>query len=79
MLAVILLILRLLTLQKLSLLLEKGCVERRRDEQDKRVTKAVLTKQGHEMMERIFPEHAATINSTFAVLTDEELAILLLL
>jgi MarR family 2-MHQ and catechol resistance regulon transcriptional repressor len=57
-------------------LVEKGCVERRRDEQDKRVTKAVLTKQGHEMMERIFPEHAATINSTFAVLTDEELAIL---
>ncbi|MCG7338051.1 MarR family transcriptional regulator [Staphylococcus sp. ACRSN] len=57
-------------------LVEKGYVERRRDQQDKRVTKAVITEQGHKMMASIFPEHAETLTSTFSVLTDEELEIL---
>lgn len=55
---------------------EKGFVIRIRNEQDKRVTNASLTDQGHALMGDIFPEHAATLTSTFSVLTDEEMTTL---
>lgn len=56
-------------------LVKKGYVTRRQDEQDKRITYAVLTESGHELMERIFPQHVETIEKAFSILDDEELAI----
>lgn len=55
---------------------EKGCVVRQRNEKDKRVTNALLTDQGRDMMDTIFPAHASTLESTFSVLTDEEISVL---
>lgn len=55
---------------------EKGCVVRQRNENDKRVTNASLTDKGRSMMDEIFPDHASTLESTFSVLTDEEITVL---
>ncbi|MBN6094125.1 MarR family transcriptional regulator [Staphylococcus saprophyticus] len=55
---------------------EKGCVVRQRNEKDKRVTNASLTDKGLSMMDEIFPDHASTLESTFSVLTDEEITVL---
>lgn len=55
---------------------EKGCVIRRRNNKDKRVTNASLTEKGRTMMDQIFPEHAETLESTFSVLTDAEITTL---
>lgn len=55
---------------------EKGCVRRQRDEHDKRVTNASLTEKGYAMMDEIFPDHASTLESTFSVLTNDELTVL---
>ncbi|MDW4388886.1 MarR family transcriptional regulator [Staphylococcus saprophyticus] len=55
---------------------EKGCVVRQRNEKDKRVTNASLTDKGRSMMDEIFPNHASTLESTFSVLTDEEITVL---
>ena len=55
---------------------EKGCVVRQRNEKDKRVKNASLTDKGRSMMDEIFPDHASTLESTFSVLTDEEITVL---
>lgn len=55
---------------------EKGCVVRQRNEKDKRVTNASLTDKGRSMMDEIFPDHASTLESTFSVLTNEEITVL---
>ncbi|RIO33560.1 MarR family winged helix-turn-helix transcriptional regulator [Staphylococcus saprophyticus] len=55
---------------------EKGCVVRQRNEKDKRVTNASLTDKGRSTMDEIFPDHASTLESTFSVLTDEEITVL---
>jgi len=55
---------------------EKGCIVRQRNEKDKRVTNASLTDKGRSMMDEIFPDHASTLESTFSVLTDEEITVL---
>jgi len=55
---------------------EKGCVIRQRNEKDKRVTNALLTDKGRELMDKIFPAHASTLEDTFLVLTDEEITVL---
>lgn len=52
---------------------EKGCVTRIRNQQDKRIINASLTQQGRHIMDEIFPKHAETIQSTFSILTEEEL------
>ena len=52
---------------------EKGCVTCIRNQQDKRIINASLTQQGRRIMDEIFPKHAETIQSTFSILTDEEL------
>lgn len=57
-------------------LVKKGYVRRRQDTKDKRITYAVLTDEGHKLMENIFPKHAETIANAFSILDDEELAIL---
>lgn len=55
---------------------EKGCVTRIRNQQDKRIINASLTEHGRHIMDEIFPKHAETIQSTFSILTDEELVTL---
>lgn len=55
---------------------EKGCIVRQRNEKDKRVTNASLTDKGRSLMDEIFPDHASTLESTFSVLTDEEITVL---
>lgn len=52
---------------------EKGCLNRKRDEIDKRVFNASLTDKGQQLMECIFPQHAETIKTAFDMLTDDEL------
>jgi MarR family 2-MHQ and catechol resistance regulon transcriptional repressor len=54
----------------------KGYVIRIRNVQDKRVTNASLTEAGCTLMNEIFPKHAATLESTFSILSDEELTTL---
>lgn len=56
-------------------LVKKAYVTRRQDTEDKRITYAVLTEKGHELMEQIFPQHAETIEKAFSTLDNEELAI----
>src|SRR5699024_8961998 len=52
----------------------KGYVVRIRNIEDKRVTNASITEEGHVLMNDIFLEHAATFESTFTVSSNEELA-----
>ncbi|GGI03640.1 MAG TPA: MarR family transcriptional regulator [Staphylococcus sp.] len=56
-------------------LVKKAYVARRQDTEDKRITYAVLTEKGHMLMDKIFPQHAETIEKAFSILDDEELAI----
>lgn len=57
-------------------LVKKGYVIRRQNPKDKRVIYAVLTEKGHELMCKIFPLHAKTIEKVFSSLSDEELTVL---
>lgn len=52
---------------------KKNLVERKVNENDRRVTLVSLTTEGQEMMESIFPQHTEIINELFGGLTDEEL------
>ena len=52
---------------------EKGFVCRRSCPNDRRVTYAVLTSEGQQLMERIFPAHEQKINEIFEVLTEQEM------
>ncbi|MBI2506495.1 MAG: MarR family transcriptional regulator [Candidatus Latescibacteria bacterium] len=53
--------------------LEKlGLVERRRDSEDRRVVTVHLTPEGRSLIERIFPEHVATIMEEMEVLDGGE-------
>ncbi|UDI77490.1 MarR family transcriptional regulator [Staphylococcus taiwanensis] len=56
-----------------SQLEEKGWIIRAKDPSDKRVFNATLTDKGQAFMAEIFPQHAATLEQAFSVLTDEEL------
>lgn len=56
-----------------SQLEEKGWIIRAKDPSDKRVFNATLTDKGQAFMEEIFPQHAATLEQAFSVLTDDEL------
>ena len=51
---------------------EKGFVCRRSCPKDRRVTYAVLTSKGQQLMEVIFPAHEDKINEIFEVLTEQE-------
>ncbi|MCI2948776.1 MarR family transcriptional regulator, 2-MHQ and catechol-resistance regulon repressor [Staphylococcus caledonicus] len=55
---------------------EKGWIIRDKDSCDKRVYNATLTDKGQQFMAKIFPQHAATLEEAFSVLTDEELTTL---
>ena len=50
----------------------KGLVERRICEEDRRARYAALTAAGHDLIRRIFPEHAARIEALMSALTPDE-------
>ncbi|MDE0583483.1 MarR family transcriptional regulator [Planococcus sp. A6] len=52
----------------------KGYVEREACKEDRRVTYALLTDDGQELMKRIFPEHERQMDKVFAGLEQEEVA-----
>jgi len=53
---------------------EKKLVERKANEQDRRVTLVSLTKEGFDLMEDIFPQHTDIICELFEGLSDAELS-----
>ncbi len=57
----------------ISNLVERGLVERRRDEEDRRYVKVHLTDEGEELIADLFPEHVQHIKSTFDALDDDEI------
>lgn len=57
----------------ISNLVDRGLVERRRDQEDRRYIKIHLTSEGEELIEDLFPEHVERIRSTFEVLEAEEI------
>lgn len=56
----------------LAKLQDQGFIERRQDENDKRVTKVYLTEKGREHAERCAQMHQAMAADVFSVLTEEE-------
>jgi DNA-binding MarR family transcriptional regulator len=51
---------------------KKGLVQRQMDQQDRRVFQVVLTKQGEEIFEKVFPQHISYFKQRFQSLTTEE-------
>jgi MarR family 2-MHQ and catechol resistance regulon transcriptional repressor len=56
-----------------SNLVERGLVERRRDEEDRRYVKIHLTAEGEDVISDLFPKHVQNIMATFDALEDEEI------
>jgi MarR family 2-MHQ and catechol resistance regulon transcriptional repressor len=56
-----------------SNLVERGLVERRRDEEDRRYVKIHLTAEGEDLIADLFPKHVQNIVDTFDALDDEEI------
>jgi len=54
---------------------ERGLVERRRCDRDRRAYYAHLTEEGSRFVAAIFPEHAQAITEALSVLSEEERAI----
>lgn len=52
---------------------EKRYVSRQACPSDRRVTYAVITEQGKQLMDQIFPEHVKKIEEIFEVASDEEI------
>src|SRR3954454_24101246 len=50
----------------------RGLVTRRRSESDRRAAIVALTPHGHELVDRLFPEHTRRVAATFAVLDEDE-------
>jgi MarR family 2-MHQ and catechol resistance regulon transcriptional repressor len=50
----------------------RGLVRRRRLERDRRAAAVDLTPAGRELVERLFPGHAARVSSAFAALDEHE-------
>ncbi|MGR6541717.1 MarR family winged helix-turn-helix transcriptional regulator [Paenibacillus tundrae] len=51
---------------------KKGLVERKQNPEDKRAFNVILTEQGKELFDEIFPKHAEMISRSFSVISDEE-------
>lgn len=51
---------------------EKGLVQRQMDQQDRRMFKVVLTKEGETVFEKVFPEQILYFKKHFQKLTDQE-------
>lgn len=56
----------------LDTLTRRGLVERRRLASDRRAVEVQLTPLGQELVDRLFPEHTARVQRTFAVLDEDE-------
>ena len=56
-----------------SNLVERGLIERRRDEEDRRYVKIHLTAEGEDVISDLFPKHVQNIMATFDALEDEEI------
>ncbi len=54
-------------------LVDRGLVERRRDQEDRRYIKIHLTSEGGKLIEDLFPEHVERIRLTFEALETEEI------
>jgi MarR family 2-MHQ and catechol resistance regulon transcriptional repressor len=50
----------------------RGLVIRRRLAEDRRAATVALTAAGHELVDRLFPEHTQRVQRAFAVLDDDE-------
>jgi MarR family 2-MHQ and catechol resistance regulon transcriptional repressor len=50
----------------------RGLVIRRRLAEDRRAATVALTGAGHELVDRLFPEHTQRVQRAFAVLDDDE-------
>lgn len=57
----------------ISNLAERGLVERRRDEEDRRFITVHLTEEGRSLIADLFPRHVAQIVETMSVLSNEEI------
>jgi MarR family 2-MHQ and catechol resistance regulon transcriptional repressor len=55
-----------------SNLVDRGLVERRRDQEDRRYIKIHLTDEGKELIKDLFPTHVERIQATFDALDDDE-------
>ena len=51
---------------------KRGLVRRERDQIDRRMIKVHLTTTGHDMIERLLPQHVSAIKEQFNVLSPEE-------
>lgn len=51
---------------------EKGLVQRQMDQHDRRMFQVVLTTQGEEIFEKVFPAHILHFKEQFQTLTSEE-------
>ena len=50
----------------------RGLVQRRRLARDRRAAAVDLTPAGHELVERLFPEHSDRVSRTFEALDERE-------
>jgi MarR family transcriptional regulator, 2-MHQ and catechol-resistance regulon repressor len=50
----------------------RGLVRRRRLELDRRAATVEITEMGHEVVDRLFPEHTERVAATFSVLDEAE-------
>lgn len=55
-----------------STLEHRGLVVRRRLTTDRRAASVSLTPRGHEIVDRLFPEHTARVQRAFSILDEEE-------
>ncbi len=55
-----------------STLVSRGLVVRSRLEHDRRAATVRLTPLGHELVDRLFPEHTERVAATFSVLDEDE-------
>jgi MarR family transcriptional regulator, 2-MHQ and catechol-resistance regulon repressor len=51
---------------------KRGLVRREADEKDRRVSRVVLTPVGSQIIDSVFPQHAAAVRDELSVLTHEE-------
>ncbi len=52
---------------------EKGLISSEQDAEDRRVIKLTVTKDGYDLIEKIFPVHAGNMADYFSCMTDDEL------
>jgi MarR family 2-MHQ and catechol resistance regulon transcriptional repressor len=55
-----------------STLEARGLVVRRRLPEDRRAASVLLTPRGHEIVDRLFPEHTQRVSAAFSVLDEHE-------